>query len=178
MEGRVITLVIPAIVPDRVETESLKLAPRDSDSDDPPKYSPSYLNARILVAEDQRDNQAVIALRLKLAGAAVTIVSNGLEAVNAAIEARDQGLPFDLVLMDMQMPVLDGYGAAKALRDEGFDRLPIVALTAHALPEDRDECLRYGCDDYLTKPISWNALYQTLADLLNRAANASFSTTG
>ena len=167
---------IPATVPERIEITS----PGDPLGTrivmHPPRYTAKSLKARILVAEDQRENQAIIVLRLKLVEAEVTVVPNGLEAVNAVVEANDGGVPFDLVLMDMQMPVLDGYGATKAIRDEGFDRLPIVALTAHALPEDREECLRYGCDDHIAKPIPWNTLYETLAGLLNRALSRSHST--
>ena len=178
LEGRVFTLGIPAVVSEGIETASLEAPTAFSRSHPEPRYSPTNLKARILLAEDHRDNQKVIALRLNIMGADVTTVPNGLEAVNAALRAREKGAPFDLVVMDMQMPVLDGYGAAKELRDKGFDNLPIIALTAHSLPEDRDECLRFGCDDYVTKPISWSSLYQTVADQLNRASKANFSMRG
>ena len=178
LEGRVFTLGIPAVVSEGIETASLEAPTAFSRSHPEPRYSPTNLKARILLAEDHRDNQKVIALRLNIMGADVTTVPYGLEAVNAALRAREKGAPFDLVVMDMQMPVLDGYGAAKELRDKGFDNLPIIALTAHSLPEDRDECLRFGCDDYVTKPISWSSLYQTVADQLNRASKANFSMRG
>ena len=123
------------------------------------------LLARVLVAEDNRDNPRVIAIRLSMAGAEVVLAANGREALELARGARDAGRPFGLVLMDMQMPVMDGYEATRVLRDEGF-RTPVVALTAHAMPEDREECLRFGCDEYCVKPINWAALLPMLAGLL------------
>lgn len=176
VDERALTLNISAAVPKNVEIRSPGDAAGSRIPNHPPRYSPKNLKARILVAEDQRENQTIIVLRLKLVGADVKVVSNGFEAVSAVIEAKNRETPFDLVLMDMQMPVLDGYGATKALRDEGFEDLPIVALTAHALPEDREECLRYGCDDHVSKPISWNTLYETLAVLLNRPSASRCST--
>ena len=125
---------------------------------------PALLGARVLVAEDNGDNQRIIALRLKMVGAEVTLAANGREAVEQVSLARSLGRPFDLILMDMQMPVLDGYEATRLLRSMGV-RTPIVALTAHALPEDRQECLHFGCDEYVSKPIDWAALVGRLTEL-------------
>jgi signal transduction histidine kinase len=116
----------------------------------------------ILLAEDCHDNQRLIASFLRRGGAAVEVVGNGRLAVDRVIEAERDGEPFDLVLMDMQMPELDGCEATRALRERGC-RLPIVALTAHALPAHREECLSAGCDDYLTKPVERAQLIQAVA---------------
>ncbi|MBY0308024.1 MAG: response regulator, partial [Phycisphaerales bacterium] len=94
---------------------------------------------------------------LTKAGAEVAIVENGQLACEALAAARRDGRPFSLVLMDMQMPDMDGYTAAACARAAG-DTTPIVALTAHALVGDRQRCIDAGCSDYLTKPVDRTAL--------------------
>ena len=94
------------------------------------------LSAKVLLAEDNEPNRFVIRFRLEQAGAEVIVVPNGRDAIEKALAAQGSGRPFDVVLMDMQMPILDGYEATRQLRGEGF-RQPILALTAYASPENR-----------------------------------------
>jgi signal transduction histidine kinase/CheY-like chemotaxis protein/HPt (histidine-containing phosphotransfer) domain-containing protein len=119
-------------------------------------------SCRVLLAEDGHDNQVLITTYLAKAGATVKVVANGQLAVEEAHAALADGNPYDVILMDMQMPVLDGYSATSKLRQTGY-RGPIVALTAHAMAGDRQRCESAGCDDYLSKPVDPARLTATVA---------------
>jgi signal transduction histidine kinase len=123
------------------------------------------LPARMLVIEDVELNQRLIAALLRRAGATVELADNGRAGLELALAAERCGEPFDLVLMDMQMPVMDGYEATRRLRAAGFAR-PILALTAHAMTTDREKCLEAGCSDYETKPVQRERLLATCQRLL------------
>ncbi len=120
------------------------------------------LGCRILVTDDNRDNQRLIADALEEAGAQVEIADDGAAAVNAVRMVAERGSPFEVVVMDMQMPTLDGYDAARQLRELSYEGV-VIAVTAHAMPGDRRRCLDAGCDDYLSKPIDRARLVEMIA---------------
>lgn len=117
---------------------------------------------RVLLVEDGPDNQRLIRLILERAGATVVLAENGALAVDAMQGALQAGTPFDVVLMDMQMPVMDGYEATRQIRGMGYTG-PILALTAHAMSDDRARSLTAGCDEYLVKPIQRDELICAVA---------------
>jgi CheY-like chemotaxis protein len=145
-----------------------------------PPRTPTRLHGRVLLVEDGPDNQRLISFLLKKAGAEVTLAENGKVALEKALSVfprwrrrhTDQLEEFDVILMDMQMPVMDGYEATRRLRSAGY-RGPIIALTAHAMTDDRQKCLDAGCDDYITKPVNREQLLTVLAASLARLEAAA-----
>jgi CheY-like chemotaxis protein len=159
-KGSTFSLTISVGTP---ESSELTDFPRDkSPQGDFTAKEPTRLAGRILLAEDGIDNQRLIGLVLRRAGAEVTVAEDGQTAVECALAAQQAGSPFDVILMDMQMPVMDGYDATRSLRDAGYTGR-IVALTAHAMTEDRQRCLDAGCDEYLSKPIDRDRLLAAMA---------------
>lgn len=132
-----------------------------------PLWSGAVLNCRVLVAEDSPDNQELVSFVLSKAGAQVSLANDGAQAVEMAMTALAAGTPFDVIVMDMQMPVLDGYAAASRLRASNYPG-PIIALTAHAMRDDLQKSIAAGCNAYASKPID-----RTLVELIARHASSS-----
>ena len=120
----------------------------------------------VLLVEDGADNQRLISLRLRHAGASVTVAENGRAALDRLASEN-----FDLVLMDLQMPTMDGYTAMAQLRRDGC-MVPVVALTARAGSAEREKCLAAGFEDYLTKPIDKPKLRACLSKYLQATSAA------
>ena len=140
---------------------------RHSDTDKKPGLK-GIEGAKLLLVEDNYINQEVAIAILKEAGLQVDIAADGKQAVDLIMEDLATGaLSYEAVLMDVQMPVWDGYMATKVIRkDSSLDQLPIIAMTAHALKGDKEKCLAAGMNDYITKPIDERELFATLTKWL------------
>ncbi|TVS02201.1 MAG: PAS domain S-box protein [Phycisphaerales bacterium] len=141
-------------------------------SGQPRSASRMAISGRILLAEDGVDNQRLIGFHLRRAGATVDIAENGREALQKFREAVASGKPYDVVLTDIQMPEMDGLELTRALRAEGV-WTPIIAITAHAMAEDRQRCLDAGCDDYTSKPIDGPRLLGVCFAWIGRKSDAA-----
>jgi len=168
-KGSVFTLLIPAGVdltraaktdPYNMLDQILDNTPSQEQPQTPP------MSGKILVAEDAKPNQALIRVILERMGFDVTLVEHGREALD-----RIEKETFDLILMDMQMPVMNGYEATRAIRRKGLTT-PVIALTAHAMKDDDKKCYAAGCDGYLTKPIDRDALKALLEKHLRSPLSA------
>ncbi len=124
---------------------------------------PKFDNLNILLVEDNEINQEVATMMLEKTGAKIDIANNGEEGVEKFLK---NSLKYDLILMDLQMPIISGYEASKKIREHN-KKIPIIALTAAAMVEDREKVLEAGMDDHLSKPIDRNALYKSIAKYCN-----------
>jgi signal transduction histidine kinase/DNA-binding NarL/FixJ family response regulator len=158
-KGSIFAVTLPTPAADQLKLVPLTASayPRE---EEPPHIR--SLQGRVLLVDDRRDIRYVGQHFLEEAGAEVETTENGKKALRLVQEAAQDGKPFKVIIMDMQMPVMDGHTAVSELRALGCD-IPIIALTADAMKEDRERCLNSGCDDYLPKPIA-------AADLVNKVA--------
>ncbi len=167
-KGSTFTLTIDAGSLERVCMQQLPKAAsaggeeRLSNEQEPP------LHGRLLLAEDAADNQALIRHILRQMNLEVEVAENGQVACNMAETSQSEGKPYDLILMDIQMPQMSGYEATRWLRAHDW-RGPIVAMTAYAMSGDRQKCLEAGCDDYLAKPATRSELQRVLVRHLSCA---------
>ncbi|CAM2069609.1 Histidine kinase [Sulfidibacter corallicola] len=174
IEGFLVKPVRPSLLLDSIMSIFLKKPLKEEINTGPPQrtMAPARLiGARVLLVEDNLTNQQVATEFLEAAGLIVIIAENGRKAVNAIIEKRSG---YDLVLMDIQMPELDGYQATRLIReweaerDEELPPIPIIAMTAHTMAGDREKCLAAGMNDHTPKPIDPDVLVATLDRWLAR----------
>lgn len=151
-------LSVPAATPAQTDAAAHSSSPRRLRPDRP----------RVLLAEDAADTALLLNVFLGRAGLEVEVAGNGAIAYNKCLASQAANRPYDMVLMDIQMPEMDGYEATSRLRSAGW-RGPIVALTALALEGDREKCLSAGCDDYMSKPVD----RQQLLSMLDRYLGVS-----
>lgn len=138
-----------------VEGQTKRVLVSRAESDNP------QLDCSVLVVDDRREVLFLAERFIAEAGGSVTTAVDGQQALDVVAAAADEGKTFDIILMDMEMPVLDGFRATEKLRQSGFQG-PIVALTAHAFGGYAEKCRASGCDDYITKPISRALLIETI----------------
>jgi CheY-like chemotaxis protein len=160
-QGSTFTVSIEVEVLDQKQWAQLDAASENQAEPPRPTIDTSALKGkRILLVEDAEDNQFLIQQFLSRTGAIVEIANNGNEGVDKALNNE-----YEVVLMDIQMPFKDGYQATSELRSKGYQK-PIIALTAHALVEEREKCLRTGCTSHLTKPINRQQLIESLVSVI------------
>ncbi|MBK7642846.1 MAG: CHASE domain-containing protein [Planctomycetes bacterium] len=157
----------------RISTGSLEgvarvaVAEREAQERTPAALPSPRLCGRVLVVEDGADNRTLVKQHLERAGLSCSFACNGREALEAVAASEREGKPFELIVMDMLMPQMDGYEATIELRRRG-STLPILALSANVMSGDRERCLRAGCDEYAGKPIDSRALCELCASLIGR----------
>ncbi len=165
--GSTFTLEIPTgplegvkrYLPDSTEARTL--------STDAVEPKHRQLDCKVLLVEDGPDNRRLITMMLTKAGVELDVAENGRVGMDKALSSH-----YDVVLMDMQMPVMDGYEATRSLRAAGYDR-PILALTAHAMRGDEDQCLEAGCDAYISKPVDRGVLVESVSAWLGKTSDRS-----
>jgi two-component system CheB/CheR fusion protein len=166
-EGSEFTIRLPVDPVGNMDQLTIELTEeRDTDNSKTSLDQNIQLNARVLIADDMRDVRFVAQHFLKKAGCEVEVAENGRQAVDMVMAANKDGKPFELCLMDMQMPELDGLGAVRELRERGIE-LPVIALTADAMKGTRRRLISEGFDEYLSKPLKVNRLLRIAKGLLD-----------
>lgn len=148
----------------QLDESVIKKVSTEAKDENSPQPNTPISSSRILIVEDGLDNQRLISFLLKKEGMQVELADNGKIGFEQTMAALESGQPYDFVLMDMQMPVMDGYTATRKLRDAGYTA-PIIALTAHAMKNDMEKCLDAGCNAYATKPVDKGKLMETITRL-------------
>lgn len=156
------------------KTQAQTPAKTSSDTTSPKETRGVLADYKILVVDDAKDNRILLQHILKKTGATLDFAMDGQQAIDAVMNALNDNSPFDLILMDMQMPVMDGYFATVKLREQGIN-VPVIAVTAHALEGDREHCINSGCNEYLTKPINKSLLIETCLELIKEHADKAES---
>jgi CheY-like chemotaxis protein len=135
--------------------------------------NPAKKESNILVVEDCKDSQEIFCEVLKKIGATTTCASNGEEGVNLALSALKNHKEFDVIVMDIQMPIMDGHSAARKLRESGYT-LPIISMTARSGPNDVDESLAAGCNSHISKLSGMKGLLSAVEKEINKSRLSNF----
>ncbi len=133
------------------------------------KSVPRDLKGRVLLVDDTKEIRKLFNFMLHKMGLEVVTASNGKEAIELVTEAANRNDVYNVILMDMQMPIMNGYEATRFLRSQE-NQIPIIAITAHALVSDREKCLDAGCTEYLSKPVKYEVLYEMVNRYLAETA--------
>ncbi|MEQ8846563.1 ATP-binding protein [Botrimarina sp.] len=167
--GSAFRLRLPLVVPSREKIESANRRLQEATGPSPAASGEAVRRGKLLVAEDTASIQHLLKRILARHAEELCFVQDGASALSQISAAKEAGRPFDVLLLDMNMPVMSGYEAARRLRDAG-ETLPIIALTASAMVGDRERCLEAGCTEYVAKPIDWGLLESAVqASLASRA---------
>ncbi|MHB0956300.1 MAG: PAS domain S-box protein [Pirellulaceae bacterium] len=171
-QGSTFTLTIDAGSPTPVAMSPASTATSRKIEDRPLADVCESLHGRVLLVEDVLEMTHLMRCTLAKTRLQLDLAENGIVAFQKAMASKAAGKPYDLILMDIRMPLMNGYDATRRLRENGWEG-PIVALTAHSMCGDREQCLAVGCNDYLSKPVSQTAFFRVLERYLSQTTAAS-----
>lgn len=171
-QGSTFTLTFDAMAVGALAADQTVHPVSEAAEPQPTAAQTTAVRARALFAEDSTDAQTVVDHMLRPKGVEVEMAEDGRIACDMAQQSLAAGKPYDLILMDMQMPVMNGFEATRWLRDHGWQG-PIVALTAHAMPDDLERCLSAGCDGYIAKPIKTEVFWKMIERFLPKSIYCS-----